>query len=29
MLSFTENFTILGSNPEKTEYLLEFETAVH
>ena len=29
MLTFTENFTIIDSNAEKTEYLLEFEIAVH
>ena len=29
MSSFTENFTILGSNAQKAEYLPEFEIAVH
>ena len=28
-LHFTENFTIFGSNAEKTDYLTEFEIAVH
>ena len=28
-LHFTENFTIFGSNAEKTDYLPEFEIAVH
>ena len=29
MLSFTGNFTIFGSNAEKTKYLPEFKIAVH
>ena len=29
MLSFTKNFDTFGSNTEKTEYLSEFEIAVH
>ena len=29
MLSFAENFTIFGSNAEKTEYLPEFKIVVH
>ena len=29
MLNFIENFTTFGSNAEKTEYLPEFEVAVH
>ena len=29
MLSFTENFTIFGSNAKKTKYMSGFEIAVH